>query len=127
MAEQIHGPEKDQRLEIAMGNMLRFGVTASAIVVLLGGVLYLAQMHGPTPDYRHFHAAPAMHLGAILTGVAHLQSESLIELGILLLIATPVCRVIFGLVGFALLKDRFYTAVSAIVLAVLLLSFFGGH
>jgi uncharacterized membrane protein len=53
-----------------------------------------------------------------------MDSRSVIEFGILLLIATPVCRVIFGVVGFALLRDRFYTAVSAIVLAILLFSFF---
>jgi uncharacterized membrane protein len=39
------------------------------------------------------------------------------------LIATPIGRVLFGVVGFALLKDRLYTAVSAIVLTILLLSF----
>ena len=119
---------KDLRLEMAMGNMLRIGVTAAALVVLLGGALYLIGAHGAAPDYRHFHAAAfGGSLGAILAGVAHFKSESLIELGMLMLIATPVCRVILGLVGFTLLKDRFYTAVSAIVLAVLLFSFFGKH
>jgi uncharacterized membrane protein len=41
-----------------------------------------------------------------LAGVSSFDSQSLIELGILLLIATPVCRVIFGVVGFSLLRDR---------------------
>jgi uncharacterized membrane protein len=120
-------PEKDQRLEVSMGHMLRIGVTVAALVVLAGGILYLSKAGGGAmPDYQHFHGAPAAyeHVGAIIVGVLHFDSKSLIEFGILLLIATPVCRVLFGVVGFALLKDRLYAAVSTIVLIVLLLSFF---
>lgn len=117
--------DKDRPLEIAMGSMLRIGVALAAIVVLVGGVLYLAQFHGPVPDYRQFHgAAPAYRqLGAIAAGALHLKSGSLVAFGILLLIATPICRVLFGVVGFALMRDRLYTAVSAIVLLILLSSF----
>jgi uncharacterized membrane protein len=118
--------DQDQRLEIAMGHMLRIGVTAAALVVLAGGVLYLSQSAGPPPDYRHFHGAPAEyeHIGPVAAGAMHLESRSLIQLGMLLLVATPICRVLFGVVGFALLRDRFYAAVSAVVLAILLASFF---
>ncbi len=116
----------DHRLEIAMGHMLRTGVTVAALVVLAGGVLYLWQYRGPVPDYRHFHGAAAeeTHVGAILRGAMHLDNRSLIEFGLLLLIATPIGRVVFGVVGFAKMKDWLYAAVSAIVLAVLLFSFF---
>jgi uncharacterized membrane protein len=117
---------RDQRLEVAMGEMLRIGVTVAALVVIAGGILYLWQYSGPIPDYRHFHGADAAYesVGAIFTGALHLESRSLIEFGLLLLIATPICRVIFGVVGFAMEKDRLYAVVSAIVLAVLLFSFF---
>lgn len=115
---------EDRRLEIAMGNMLRIGVTLAALVVLAGGILYLTHTHGPAPDYSHFAGpGPSSHLGSIVASAVRLDSRSLIQLGILLLIATPVCRVAFGVVGFALLRDRFYAAVSAAVLAVLLFSF----
>jgi len=63
-------------------------------------------------------------VSAIVTGALHLESKSLIEFGLLLLIATPIGRVVFGLVGFAMQKDWLYTAVSAVVLGVLLFSFF---
>jgi len=118
--------QQDRRLEIAMGHMLRIGVTLAALVVLAGGVLYLARTGGPAPDYSHFTAiANPDPLGSIVEGTAHLNSRSLIQLGILLLIATPVCRVLFGVVGFALLRDRFYVMVSAVVLAVLIYSLLG--
>jgi uncharacterized membrane protein len=60
----------------------------------------------------------------MLSGLTHFNPASLIVLGILLLIATPICRVIFGVVGFMLLGDRFYAGVSLVVLAILASSFF---
>jgi uncharacterized membrane protein len=114
----------DRQLEIAMGNMLRIGVSIAALVVIAGGAAYLAHAGAAMPDYRHFHGALADEgVGAILRGAMHFQSGNVIEFGILLLIATPICRVLFGVFGFALMKDRLYSAISAIVLAVLLYSF----
>lgn len=117
---------QDQRLENAMGRMLQIGVSVAALVVFFGGVLYLKQSHGPMPDYHRFHqTSPGFEtVNAIIAGVIHMDSRSLIELGILLLIATPVCRVIFGVVGFAIEKDRLYTGVSVSVLVILMWSFF---
>jgi uncharacterized membrane protein len=117
---------QDQQLEIAMGRMLRIGVTVAATVVLAGGILYFFQFRDAVSNYQHFHGAPApsRSITAVAVGIRHLDSRSIISAGILLLIATPVCRVIFGVVGFALERDRVYTIVSAIVLIVLLLSFF---
>ena len=109
-----------------MGRMLQIGVTLAALVVLFGGVLYLRHFSGPMPNYQQFHGAPDAYesVHGILNGLGGFDSQSLIAFGILLLIATPVCRVAFGLVGFALLRDRLYAAVSAIVLIILILSFF---
>jgi len=120
------GSNPDQRLERAMGRMLQIGVTIAALVVLAGGILYLNQSPGPRPDYQTFRGAPAnlITLHGIFAGLPHLDPPSLIAFGILLLIATPICRVLFGVAGFALLKDKFYATVSALVLAILLYSFF---
>jgi uncharacterized membrane protein len=87
-------------------------------VVLGGGIWYLAA-RGMTPvDYRHFHTTPR--------GFGSLGSlsgpEAAIQLGLLILIATPVARVIFSLVGFALERDRVYMAITLAVLAVLVYS-----
>ncbi len=114
----------DHRLEAGIGSMLRAGVTLSAMIMLTGGVMYLRHPGGPAPDYRHFHSASAeaLSIRGTLAGVAHGSSLAIIQLGILLLIATPVVRVIFALVGFLREKDRLYTMVSAIVLAILLFS-----
>ena len=113
----------DQRLESAIGHMLRAGVTIAAAVICTGGLLYLRH-GGPAPDYTHFHSAPreALSIRGTFSGVARGSSLSIIQLGILLLIATPVVRVLFALVGFLLERDRLYALVSAIVLAILLFS-----
>lgn len=117
---------QDLQLEAVMGRMLRVGVTAAAVVVLAGGVLYFWQFRDSVSNYRHFDGAlqAPLSVASILFGIRHLDSRSVISAGLLLLIATPVCRVISGVVGFALQRDRIYTIVSAIVLIVLLMSFF---
>jgi len=119
----------NHRLEIAMGNLLRVGVTIAAAVVLVGGILYLVRAPGAPPSYGQFHGAPVAFesVRGIVAGAWQLNAESLIALGILLLIATPICRVLMGAMGFLMEKDRFYAAVSTVVLLILLISFFTGR
>jgi uncharacterized membrane protein len=50
----------------------------------------------------------------------------MIQIGILLLIATPILRVAFSLIGFALERDRKYVMITAIVLTLLLCGLIGG-
>jgi uncharacterized membrane protein len=117
--------EADQKMEIAISRMLQVGVSLAAIVVLAGSCLYLAQGHGTAPDYRHFHgvASPADHMQPLIV-MNHWDSRSIICLGILLLIATPVMRVAFCVYSFARQRDKIYVIVSSVVLLVLLYSFF---
>lgn len=114
----------DENLEIAIGRTLQAGVLLAAAVVLLGGILYLMHASGPRPDTRHFHgvAEGLRHPGSILHGALHGDAESTIQLGLLLLIATPVVRVILAGVGFLMERDQLYVWVSATVLAVLMYS-----
>ncbi|MGC2298470.1 MAG: DUF1634 domain-containing protein [Acidobacteriaceae bacterium] len=116
----------DQRIETWVSVFLRTGVMLAAAIVLTGGILYLTQNSGPRPDYQHFHAEPAQftHFTGILHGVAALNPECIIMLGLLILIATPVARVGMCIVGFLLERDRLYTVVSTIVLVILLYSLF---
>lgn len=114
----------DEKLEIAIGRMLQTGVLLAALVVLIGGILYLLHASGPRPDYSHFHGV-ARHLrtpSGIWHGVMHADAESVIQLGLLLLIATPVGRVIFAAIGFLMERDHLYFWVSVAVFAVLLYS-----
>jgi uncharacterized membrane protein len=77
-------------------------------------------------DYRVFNGEPASlrSLSGIILGAASLRAEWIIAAGLLLLIATPIARVAVLLAVFLRERDRLYVAVSAVVLAVLLLSLF---
>lgn len=92
----------DRALESSIARMLACGVILSSVAVLTGGALYLRNAKAQIADYAHFHAAaPSLRtVNGVLQGVSHLDAESIIQLGLLLLIATPVVRVIFCLVGF---------------------------
>ncbi len=114
----------DRRLEILIGNLLRAGVMLAAAVVLAGGILYLAQQHGQPVSYHVFHPGgeDTRTLSGVIHSAMHLESVGLIQLGLLLLIATPIARVAFAIVGFALERDRLYAIVSTIVLVILIYS-----
>jgi uncharacterized membrane protein len=112
-----------------IGILLRVGVVASAIVTLAGGIWHFAQGGTAFPDYRVFRPERAeMHgLANVLSGIAHGRSQSLIQLGLLMLIATPVARVALSVVAFAIQRDRMYVVITLIVLTGLLASLAGFH
>lgn len=122
-----HAPARrwtDERVATLVGNLLRFGVLLAAAVVASGGLLYFAR-HGRQPvGYHVFHAEPAAlrSVPGIVSSVSTLGARGLIQLGLLLLIATPVARVAFSAVAFLLERDRMYVIVTLIVLATLLYS-----
>ncbi|HYK37079.1 DUF1634 domain-containing protein [Alloacidobacterium sp.] len=119
----------DEKMDLAIGRLLRAGVLIAAAVVLVGGLLYLNQKRGPRPDYSVFHGAAA-ELRSPAGIVRHLSvsnSGSIMQLGLLLLIATPVARVAFAAFGFLLEKDWLYVVVSLIVFAVLMYSLLYDH
>jgi uncharacterized membrane protein len=75
-------------------------------------------------DYHVFHGTPPEYrtIGAIIHAMGFSSFRAIIQFGLLLLIATPVARVAFSLVGFAMERDRIYVVITSIVLAVLLYS-----
>jgi uncharacterized membrane protein len=118
----------EQQVEESVGNLLRGGVIVAAVVVLLGGLVYLIRHGTDVPDYRVFHGVPdnlrSVH-GIVLDTLAG-RSRGVIQFGLLLLVATPVARVVFAMVAFARQHDYMYVIVSLIVLIVLLYSLTGG-
>ena len=118
------GRMDDKRLETMIGQLLRTGVLTAAATVLAGGVSWLVQHHGERVNYRVFEGGDESlrTVPGIVNSAAHLDSAGLIQLGLLLLILTPVARVAMALAGFAMERDRLYTVVSLIVLVILVAS-----
>lgn len=117
----------DQRIEIIIGALLRTGVLLSASVVTIGGIIYLAHHGHQTIHYSTFNGEPEnlKNIPGILKGMAGFHGQAIIQFGLLLLIATPVARVAFAAIGFAMERDYMYVIITLIVLAVLLYSLFG--
>ena len=118
----------DKQMEASIGRMLRVGGTISAAIVFLGGILYLRDPLTKAPDYSHFvtERESLPNIVGVLLGAAHLNAGSIIQLGILLLIATPIARVVFCIAGFARQKDRLFVFISSSVLMILIYSLFQG-
>ncbi len=119
----------DFRIEQTVGNLLRNGVILAAAVVAVGAALFLFRHGGEPPQYGIFRGEPSdlRHVRGIVAGAISGQSRGVIQLGLLLLIATPVARVVFSVFGFAFERDRAYVLVTLIVLGVLAFSLAGGH
>lgn len=116
----------DDQMRIVMGSLLRVGVVSSAVIVLLGGILFFIQHPGETFDYNIFKGEPARlkHIHIIIKETFELKSRAVIQSGILLLIATPLARVLFSLFGFLAERDWTYVTITFIVLTILALSLF---
>ncbi len=117
----------DERLDIVVSVVLRVGVVLAALLVLAGGVGYLAGHAHDAPDHRTFRGAPVglTHIGGIFAGSLVFDPLYFIQLGLVVLIATPVLRVIVCAGAFAMERDWIYAVVSLIVLGLLVFSIAG--
>ncbi len=117
----------DWRFEQVLGNLLRAGVLLAAAVVLVGAGVYLARHGAEPPQYQFFRGEPSdlRSVGGVLRMAGSLSGRGIIQLGCLLLVATPIMRVAVSLAAFARARDGTYVLVTAIVLALLLVSLLG--
>jgi len=113
--------EQDQRMEAAMGHLLRTGVIVCCTIMAAGAVLFLLRGGGATSSYTHFTGEPPdlESIAGVLKQTRAGSAKGIIQLGVLLMIATPVLRVVFAVAGFARMKDWKFTAISLVVLALL--------
>jgi len=116
---------QDADLERVIGNLLRYGVLASSLVVLAGGIVYLVRHGAQLPQYHEFKGEPDKMRKPVLIWEAVWRGEGrpLIILGLLILIATPIARIIFSIAGYLLEKDWLYAVLTVIVLLVILWNF----
>ena len=119
----------DQRVETIIAGLLRAGVLVAAAIVIFGAAIFLFRHGHEIPQYRLFVGEPEelRTVSGILRRTASFHGRNTIQLGLLILIATPVARVAFSVVAFALERDRLYVGITLVVLAVLLFSLAGGH
>ena len=116
------GRWSDHAVQQLIGRLLQVGVLVAAAVVAVGGAMLLARHGGATADFRVFRSEPSplRSLAGIVRGALSLDGRAVVQLGLVLLIATPVARVALTLVAFVLQRDRLYVALTSVVLVLLL-------
>jgi uncharacterized membrane protein len=123
--EQKRKRMQDTDMENVIGYLLRYGVITASLVVLAGGIVYLFRHGHQVPEYGQFRGEPDKMRNPRLMWQAVMRGEGrpLIQLGLLILIATPIARIAFSIFGYLLEKDYLYTVLTVIVLLVILWNF----
>ena len=103
--------------EKAIAIVLRYGALLATVVMAVGITLTL--VHGIPATIGE---SRPVHLELLVEQVLRLEPVAIIELGILLLLFTPIARIVIAVIGFALERQWKYVAISLGVLAVVLLS-----
>lgn len=119
----------ERDMELFIGKLLRYGVMLACGITLFGGVIYLFQHHGvsmehykPTPDGQPFPGVEyyLRELSTIIPRILDFDGAAIIQLGVCVLIATPVFRVAFSVIGFLIERDYMYVVITLIVLAIIM-------
>ena len=127
--------EASHEIGLILGKVLRIGVYLSCIIAAIGGVIYMFYDKIPLPNYKATGDATfegtATNLRGfkdIFAGVLNFDGASIIQLGVIVLIATPVIRVALSIFTFLYEKDYLYVVITIIVLSIIMFNmFFGLH
>ena len=127
MEQQKNAADTD--IQQIIGWILRLGVFISMLVVFIGGCFYIYRHSTEPVHYSQFVGVPEfVHTpGGIWHGILTLRGRAIIQAGIILLIATPIVRILFSAIGFVLEKDWLYTGISLLVLAIIVTSALTGN
>ena len=118
-----------ESMNVVIGKVLRYGVLLSGLIIILGTAgLALANGSTDTSSFLNYNPGSIPHdsidvsPSGLVHGIVAFAPFSWIELGVLVLIATPVSRVLISVFLFAAERDRLYVLITAVVLALLLFS-----
>lgn len=114
----------DKDIQIILGTLLRVGVIASMSVVLVGGLIYLFFNHNQAVDYKEFNPGRSGYssIAAIFNGLTKMDGAAIVQFGTVLLIFTPIARVVFSVFSFLIERDYLYVVIGLFVLCIILYS-----
>ena len=118
----------DKDIQSLVGNLLRTGVYISMGIVVFGGIIYLYEHGTEKTDYANFNfdKVSLKTVEAIFANVLTFKGAAVVQFGLLMLIFTPIARVLMAIVSFFLEKDYLYVVIGLIVLAIIMASLSGG-
>lgn len=116
----------DKDVQLILGTLLRVGVLLSTGIVLVGGILFISTHTQQKVSFENFkpEAAKFSSIGAIFVGLRRFDGLAIIQFGVLLLIFTPIARVVFSIFSFLMEKDYMYVLIGLIVLCVIITSLY---
>ncbi|GMV10648.1 MAG TPA: DUF1634 domain-containing protein [Gemmatimonadaceae bacterium] len=117
----------DERIDQFIGRVLQAGVVIAGAIVAVAALFYLARYGAATPAFGTFRGEPAnlRTVAGIVRGAASLHPRAWIQFGLLILLLTPIARVVLLLGAFAIQRDRLYVAIASVVVLLLILSLAG--
>lgn len=117
-------------MDSVIGMTLRIGVIISIVLISAGVAIMLARGEGlgyPINEISSMRSPINSSVIPVLGAVGHVASLdglSLIVLGLVVLIATPVLRVLLGIASFMMEKDWLYAVITIIVFIDLMIAIF---
>lgn len=118
-------PLHKRDLEASLATLLTAGTALAAVVLCIGGAVYLSADSAKKLDFRTFESSAHGSVFSVFRDAFRLDGAALMQLGVVLLILTPVARVFFTLVAFLARRDWMYVVVTIIVLSVLIYGLVG--
>jgi uncharacterized membrane protein len=113
-----------ERFRVMVSTVLLVGVSVSALLIALGfAAAFAVGWQGSLLGSAASSAAPT-DFGDLPARLGRLEPLAVSQLGLIVLLATPVLRVAASVIGFSIERDRLYTVITLIVLSVLLASIF---
>lgn len=118
----------DRDIQVILGTLLRAGVIISMSIVLVGGVIFLIHNKGVITDYKVFkpELSKFSSISSIFKGVLTFQGDAIVQFGVLMLIFTPIARIVFAIFSFLIERDYLYVLIGLIILAIITISLNGG-
>jgi uncharacterized membrane protein len=118
--------QSEEQVDTFLSVVLRISLLIALITVIVGGALFLYRHGHDIPQYRIFHGEPRDLRGihGIVVDVLKDRSVGITQLGILLIVATPLLRVIACLLLFGVQGDSLFVIVALIVFVALIYSLF---
>ena len=119
----------DVDLNRSVGNLLRLGVLLSVITSIIGFIKLFTDGFVMPKKYTLLDMGTSSEKvwGLFWRSLMKGEGMAIIQLGILMLILTPLMRIIFALIGYLKEKDYTYVIISSIVLIIMIISFITGY
>ncbi|RZK23494.1 MAG: DUF1634 domain-containing protein [Flavobacterium sp.] len=126
MSKEIKHYLADKDVQLILGTLLRVGVLVATGIVLIGGIIFLITHADQKVSFQNFKPEETKFssIASIFVGLRRFDGLATIQFGVLLLIFTPIARVVFSIFSFLLEKDYMYVLIGLIVLCVIITSLY---